>query len=219
MNTLPIIEKANVYRWLYEHRSSDTTLNSKDKDKIRKHFASKVSQEGSYLGFWGKDGLDYYQVKKAAPNARIKMLDDARGFKNKIQLQETQILIPELTIEKLEKFAKKGKETFEVFWNDLCGPMGEYVEKQCQLIPRILQGKGYFGITVMETRDPYFPKWMTREERRTRTIKVLKDELAQKGVIWTPDYSIHYNSLPMDEHRKTMRTCPMWTIGGGYVKI
>lgn len=219
MKTLPVIEKANIHRWLYKNKSSDSTLNSPIKNEIRDIIAGTVSNNGSYLGLWGAQGEDYFKVKRAHPEARIRMLDNGKGFKNKDELIKMQNQIPELKIQDLNKFMEEGKETFEVFWDDLCGPMGEYVLKQLALIPRILQGNGHFFLTIMETRDPFFQPWMTREEKRELTIKLVKDELAIRGVLLTINTNIHYNSIPMSEFRKTMRTTPMWTVGGPYIKI
>lgn len=218
MNKLPILKKIRIPKWKCENGTKDTLMNHPVKTKIRKHIAISVKKYGSYFGLFG-EGEDYTLIKKIAPNAKVIMLDNGRGFNNLAKLRELVKQIPELIIGNYKKFAKKGEHTFAVIWLDFCGQMSRMLLEHIDLTPRIMQGKGELYITIMETRDSYFPEWMTRDERRKRTIELIQDHLSAKGVQTKIIYQERYGSVPMHKDRKTMRETPMWTVGLAYEKI
>mgnify|MGYP001566259005 CR=1 FL=1 len=221
MKHLKILRNVCIPKWLCENGTKDTILNAKPKNEIRKYMASKVKALGktaAYLGLYG-EGEDYQLIKRIAPLARLRMLDNEKGFDNKNTLKEAQKTTPELLIEDYMKFAKKGVETFNILWLDFCGQFSELLIKYLAVTPNIMQGEGEIYITIMEGRDSIFPKLMPREERRRQTIEIILDQFKKRGVEMELIYEKRYGSIPMIATRKTMRETPMWTLGFRFKKF
>ncbi|MDO8628200.1 MAG: hypothetical protein Q7R56_00415 [Nanoarchaeota archaeon] len=222
MKQLKILKGIRIPEWLCKNGTKDSLLNAKEKNKIRKHILPRAIRLGSYFGLYG-EGEEFIMLKnllkKLKKKIRIRMLDNGEGFGNKAKLKEIAEKTQELLLQNFKKFAKEGRETFAVLWLDFCGQMSHLLLEYIRLAPRIMQGKGEIYITIMETRDSMFPKWMTREQRREQTIRLIIDEFKAKGVILKVIYQKRYGSIPMRPDRKTMRQTPMWTIGFAYEKI
>lgn len=218
MKRYTIIKNVKIPEWLCRNGTTDTLLNAREKTAIRKHIAIRTKKWESYMGLFG-EGEDFHLIRKINPEAKIRMIDDGRGFKNKHKLKEIAKETPELLITNYKQFAKNGKETFAIIWLDFCGQMSHQLLEHIRLTPRIMQGKGELYITIMEKRDSIFPEWMTREQKREQTTKLIIDEFKERGVSLKTIYQKRYNSIPMHPDRKTLIATPMWTIGFAYSKI
>lgn len=185
------------------------------KNKARNTIFKLAKKTGSIaeLGI-GKDGVFHKMVRQKAPEVKIKSIDDGRNFGNKKELEKMTKQYPNMIISDFSQWAKQGLETFAVVWADYCGPWTNRVARDIRMATRIMQGKGYIALTLLEAREHVhelgLPKGSTRAQINKAVEKAMKKAFKEAGLKVTKFKEIKYKSSPQQEgrdskHRSNMR--------------